>query len=148
VTVQQLLDAVAQLKYRPGIDGPVSAATETSAVSVAARSAEPAHRAKSEGAIVITLGPKAGHQLGGEGLTPTKIEVVGTEKVTIPEGQGQVSVPEALTASREVRIPIKIEPKTPDGEQLVTVKVTFQSKRGDKSAAERTVELRVPVVVR
>lgn len=142
------MDAISQLKYRPGVDGSVVAADDRSAVKVEARSADAAYRAKSEGEIVITLGPKSGHQLGGEGLTPTKIEVVGTDKVSIPEGRGQVSVAEALTANRELRIPIKVEPKTPAGEQLVTVKVTFQSKKGDKSAAEQTVELRVPVVVR
>ena len=140
-------DAIKQLKYRPSLDGAVGAGVDTPGLKAEARSADAQLRAKADGALVVTLVPKAGHQLGGEGQTPTKVEVVGTDAVKVPEGQGQVSIGEALTAKRELRIPIRIDPKATAGEQLVTVKVTFQSKAGGKAAAERTVEFRVPVVV-
>lgn len=148
VTVQQMLDAVAQLKYRPSLDGVVSAGVDTPALQAEARSADATLGAKAEGAIVITLAPKTDQRLGGEGHVPTKVEVVGTEQVTVPEGQGTVSIPDALTEKRELRVPIRVGEKAAAGEQLVTVKVTFQSKRGNRSQPEQTIELKVPVVVR
>jgi hypothetical protein len=148
VTVQQMLDAVRQLKYRPSLDGVVSAGVETPALKAEARSADAALGKKSDGAIVITLAPKTDQRLGGEGHVPTRIEVVGTEHVTVPEGKAQVSIEEALTESREVRVPIRVGEQAAAGEQVVTVKVTFQSKRGNRSQPEETIELKVPVVVR
>jgi hypothetical protein len=139
---------VKQLKYRPNVDGSVAGGVDTPAMKVEARAADAEHRSKSEGAIVVTIMPKDGFRLGGDGATPTKVEVVGTEKVTVPAGQAQVSVAEGLTAKRELRIPIAVGEKTPGGEQLVTIKVTFQGARGMKKQEERTVEFRVPVVVR
>lgn len=145
VTVAQMLAAVQGLGYRPSQDGPVVAGVETPAVKVEAKAGAAGHRAGSEGAITVTLKTRAGNRLGGDGQVATRVVVVGTDAVVAPTPEA--SVAEGVTGDRELSIPIRIAEKASAGEQTVTVRVTFQSRKGDKSEAEQTVELRVPVVV-
>jgi hypothetical protein len=145
VTVAQMLAAVQGLGYRPSQDGPVVAGVETPAVKVEARAGAAGHRAGAEGAITVKLSAKAGARLGGDGQAATRVAVVGTDMVVVPTPEAQVA--EAVTGDRELTIPIRIAEKASAGEQTVTVRITFQSRKGDKSEAEQTVELRVPVVV-
>lgn len=145
VTVAQMLAAVQGLGYRPSQDGAVAASVETPAVKVDAKAGAAGYRAGSEGAITVTLNAKSGNRLGGDGQAATRVTVVGTEAVTVPTPEAQVA--EGVTGNRELSIPIRIAEKASAGEQTVTVRITFQSRKGDKSETEQTVELRVPVVV-
>lgn len=140
-----MLDAVRNLGYRPSLHGPVTASVETPAAKVEASAGAAGYAAKAEGAIVVTLHPQAGHRLGGEGQAATRVAVTGTDQVTAPTPEVQVT--EAVTGKREVRVPIRIAEGARAGEQTVTVRITFQGRKGSASEAERTVELRVPVVV-
>jgi hypothetical protein len=81
----------------------------------------------------------------GDGQAATRVAVVGTDAVVAPTPESQVA--EGVTGNRELSIPIRIAEKASAGEQTVTVRITFQNRKGDKSEAEQTVELRVPVVV-
>lgn len=141
MTPQALLDAVSALGYRPSVEGPVSAVADTPAASVRA-SAGPV-KAGADGEVVVTLTPKNGNRLGGDGQAATKVVVVGTDAVA----SGEAKVAEAVTAAREVKLSVKVAAGAKAGEQTVVVRVTFQARKGDASAAEQTVELRVPVVV-
>lgn len=143
MTPQALLDAVSALGYRPSVEGPVSAVADTPAASVRA-SARPV-KAGADGEVVVTLTPKDGNRLGGDGQAATKVVVVGTDAVTVASGEAKVA--EAVTAAREVKLPVKVAAGARAGEQTVVVRVTFQARKGDASAPEQTVELRVPVVV-
>ncbi len=145
VTPQQLLAAVQGLGYRPTVDGPISAIADTSAVAIKAKAGAAGHAAGATGEVVVKLSPKAGNRLGGEGQVATKVVVTGTDMVQVPNGE--VRVAEALSADREVKIPIRIKDGATAGEQVVVVRVTFQARSGDTSAAEQTIELRIPVVI-
>lgn len=133
------------LGYRPRVDGPVVAGVDTPAVKTEAMAGAASYSATSEGAIVVTLRVKPGARLGGDGSAATRVVVTGGDAVTVPEAE--VSLTEALTGARELRIPVRIAEGARKGEHSVTVRVTFQSRKGDAGQAEQTVELRVPVVV-
>lgn len=133
------------LGYRPNVDGPIAAGVETPAVKAEAKAGAAGYGAKSEGAIVVQLNVKSGNRLGGDGNGATRVVVTGNDAVTVPEPE--VRVTEAVTGSREVRIPIRIAEGARAGEQTVTVRITFQSRKGNASETEQSVELRVPVVV-
>lgn len=110
-----------------------------------AKAAAATYRAGQEGALTVTLNVKSGNRLGGDGNGATRVVVTGTDAVTVPNAETRVG--EAVTGSRELTIPIRIGERAAAGEQTVTVRITFQSRRGDASEAEQTVELRVPVVI-
>lgn len=88
---------------------------------------------------------KPGNRLGGDGNGATRVVVTGTDAVTVSEAEVQVT--EAVTGTREVRVPIRIAEGAKPGQQTVTVRITFQNRKGSASEAEQSVELRVPVVV-
>lgn len=140
MTPQALLDAVTKLGYRPSVEGAVSAVADAPAASV--RACAQAVKAGADGEVVVTLTPKEGQRLGGEGQAATKVVVVGTDAVTVANGEATVA--DAVTAAREVKLAIK---GVKAGEHTLVVRVTFQARKGATSAAEQTVELRVPVVV-
>ncbi len=140
MTPQALLDAVSGLGYKPSVEGAIGAFADTPAATVQARVGAKALAAGADGEVVVTLAPKEGQQLGG-----AKVVVVGTDAVTV--GDGETKVADAITAAREVKVAVKVAAGAKAGEQTVVVRVTFQARKGATSAAEQTVELRVPVVV-
>lgn len=143
MTPKALLDAVSALGYRPTVEGAVSAVADGPTATV--RACAQAVKAGADGEVVVTLTPKEGNRLGGEGQAATKVVVVGTDAVTVANGEAKVA--EAVTAAREVKLAIKVAAGAKAGEQTVVVRVTLQARKGAASEAEQTVELRVPVVV-
>jgi hypothetical protein len=147
VTVAQMLDAMKGLGYQPSQDGAVGAMVDAPAMTATARSGAAGYGAGADGQITINLAAKEGHRLGGDGQAATRIVVVGTEAVKATTAETKVSDAVAATQAREVKVPIKVVQGVKPGEQVVIVRITFQSRKGDTSLVEQTVELRVPVTV-